>query len=78
MTPLRKRMIEEMRTRNDSEGTIAAYVRAVYRLAAFYHKSPDRLGREEIRMFLVDLVEEKKVAWSYDKQVLAALRYFYR
>lgn len=78
MSPLRKRMIEEMRLRDYSERTIAAYVSAVYRLAAFYHRSPDQLGREEIRAFLVDLVEEKQVAWSYYKQVLAALRYFYR
>jgi integrase/recombinase XerD len=64
MTPLRKRRNEEMRTRNYSERTIAAYVSAIYRLAAFYHKSPDQLGWEEIRGFLVHLVEEKKVAWS--------------
>jgi len=78
MTPLRQRMIEEMRIRDYSERTISAYVSAVYRLAAFYHRSPDKLGREEIRVFLVDLVEEKQVAWSYYKQVLAALRYLYR
>jgi integrase/recombinase XerD len=78
MTSLRKRMIEEMQIRNYSERTIAVYVSAVYRLATFYHKSPDKLDREEIRAFLVDLVEEKKVAWSYYKQILAALRYFYR
>ncbi len=78
MTPLRKRMIEDMKIRDYSERTISAYVSAVYRLAAFYRKSPDQLGREEIRAFLVDLVEEKQVAWSYYKQVLAALRYFYR
>jgi integrase/recombinase XerD len=78
MTPLRKRMLEEMRMRDYSEHTISAYVSAVYRLAAFYHKSPDTLSREQIRTFLVDLVEEKKVAWSYYQQVLAALRYFYR
>ncbi len=78
MTPLRKRMIEDMKIRDYSEHTIAAYVSAVYRLAAFYHRSPDRLSREEIREFLVDLVERKKVNWSYYKQVLAALRFFYR
>jgi site-specific recombinase XerD len=50
----------------------------VYRLTAFYYQSPDTLSREEIRAFLLDLVEEKRVAWSYYKQVLAALRYFYR
>ena len=78
MTPLRKRMIEDMRMRDYSEHTISAYVSAVYRLAAFYRRSPDQLGREEIRAFLVDLVEKERVAWSYYKQVLAALRYFYR
>jgi site-specific recombinase XerD len=71
-------MIEEMRMRDYSDHTISAYVSAVYRLAAFYHQSPDTLSREQIRAFLVDLVEEKKVSWSYYKQVLAALRYLYR
>lgn len=78
MTPLRQRMIEEMRIRNYSEHSIAAYVSAVYRLANYYGRRPDRLSREEIRAFLVDLVQEKRIAWSYYQQVLAALRYFYR
>ncbi len=78
MSPLRKRMIEDMKIRDYSEHTISAYVSAVYRLAAFYHKSPDKLGREEVRAFLVDLVEDKKVSWPYYRQVLAALRFLYR
>ncbi len=57
MTPLRKRMIEDMRMRNFSKHTIAAYVSVVYRLAKHYRRSPDKLSREEIRAFLVDLVE---------------------
>ena len=78
MTPLRQRMIEEMHLRNYSKHSIAAYVSAVYRLANHYGRSPDRLRREEIRDFLVDLVEEQHVSWPYYQQVLAALRYFYR
>lgn len=78
MTPLRQRMIEDMRIRDFSEHTIAAYVSAVYRLANHYHRSPDQLDREEIRAFLVDLVEQKQVSWSYYKQVLAGLRFLYR
>lgn len=77
MTPLRRRMIEEMRIRNYSKHSIAAYVSAVYRLANHYGRRPDQLSREEVRAFLVDLVEERQVNWSYYKQVLAALRYFY-
>jgi site-specific recombinase XerD len=78
MTPLRQRMIEDLKIRDYSEHTVAAYVSAVYRLANFHHKSPEKLGREEIRAFLVDLVEEKKASWPYYKQVLAALRFLYR
>lgn len=78
MTPLRQRMIEEMHLRNYSKHSIAAYVSAVSRLANYYGRRPDRLSREEIRDFLVDLVEEKRVSWPYYQQVLAALRYFYR
>jgi integrase/recombinase XerD len=71
-------MIEDMRIRNFSEHTISAYVSAVYRLAKFYHQSPDKLGREEIRAFLVDLVEQQKLSWPYYRQVLSALRFLYR
>ena len=78
MTPLRQRLIEELRIRDYSEYTIAAYVSAVFRLAKFYHRSPDRLGREEIRAFLVDLIEQQEASWPYYKQILAALRFFYR
>jgi integrase/recombinase XerD len=78
MTPLRQRMIDELHIRNYSKHTVAAYVSAVYRLANFYGRRPDRLSRDEIRAFLVDLVQEKQVAWAYYKQVLAALRFFYR
>jgi hypothetical protein len=59
MTPLRQRMIEEMHLRNSSKYSIAAYVSAVYRLANHYGRRPDRLSREEIRAFLVDLVEAR-------------------
>lgn len=78
MTPLRQRMIEDMRMRDFSEHSISAYVSAVYRLAKHYRRSPDKLNREEIRAFLVDLVEQKQASWSYYKQILAALRFLYR
>lgn len=81
MTPLRQRMIEDMRIRDFSKHTIAAYISAVYRLAKYYRRSPDQLDREEIRAFLLDLVklvEQQKLSWSYYSQVLCALRFLYR
>lgn len=78
MTPLRKRLIEELEIRNYAPKTIKLYVDNVARLARYHGRSPDRLNREEIRRYLVYLVEERQVAVATYKQALAALRYFYR
>jgi len=78
MTPLRKRMIDEMQLRNFAPKTIRCYVEIVARFARYFNKSPDKLGAEEVRTYLLHLVQEKKQAWGSYKQALAALRYFYR
>jgi integrase/recombinase XerD len=78
MTPLRKRMIESMEMRNFACKTIRLYVDAVARFARYFGKSPDLLGTEEVRRYLLHLVHEKKLAWATYKQALAALRYLYR
>lgn len=77
MTPLRQRMIEDMRVRNLSAKTIAIYVAAVAKFAKFFHKSPDLLGPEEIRGYQVYLVQEKRASWSAFNIVVSALRFLY-
>lgn len=77
MTPLRQRMLEEMRLRNFSPHTERAYVRAVAGIAEHYGESPDRLDREQVRRYLVHLVEEKQVSWGTYNIQLCALRFFY-
>jgi integrase/recombinase XerD len=76
--PLRKRMIEEMEMRNFAPKTIRIYIDVVARFARYFGKSPDRLGAEHVRQYLLHLVHEKKLAWATYKQALAALRYLYR
>lgn len=78
MTPLRKRLTEDLHLRNYSPKTIGLYVNHVARLARHYGKSPDRLSQEEIRRYLVYLVEERGQSVGSYRQALAALRYFYR
>jgi hypothetical protein len=41
MTPLRQRLIEDIRLRNFSEHTVAAYVRAVAHFARHQRRSPE-------------------------------------
>ena len=78
MTPLRKRMIEALELRGMSPKTVTLYVDCIARFARHFGQSPDTLGAEEVRTYLLHLVNERKVAWSSYKQTLSALRFFYR
>jgi site-specific recombinase XerD len=78
MTPLRRRMIEDMRVRNFAPGTQSTYVRHLARFAQHFGKSPEFLGLEELRAYQVYLVQEKQVSWSIFNTVVCALRFLYR
>ena len=77
MTPLRRRMIEDMKLRNLAPRTIQVYVERVAAFAKHFSKSPELLGQPEIRSYLVHLVQERHVSWSYYNQTVAALRFLY-
>jgi integrase/recombinase XerD len=49
MTPLRRRMIEDMQIRNLALNTQETYVEQVERFARHFRRSPERLGPPEIR-----------------------------
>ena len=51
ISPLRARMIEDMRVRDFSLATQRDYIRGVKRLAAFLGRSPDTATAEELRAF---------------------------
>jgi integrase/recombinase XerD len=78
MTPLRRRMIDDMTLRNFTKATIKAYVRCVARFARYFHCSPDRLGPEHVRSFLLYLRQERGASNSYYNQTRCALRFLYR
>jgi len=78
MTPLRERMIDDMKLRNLAKNTQDTYVRHVRKFAEHFGKSPERLGREQVRTYLLHLVHQKKIASSTYVQVLCALRFLYR
>jgi integrase/recombinase XerD len=77
MTPLRRRMIEDMKLKNLSTRTINAYVSRVSNFASHFGRSPQLLGRNDVRSYLLHLIQEKKVSWSVYNQTLAALRFLY-
>jgi integrase/recombinase XerD len=58
VTPLRQRMIEDMRMRKLSDKTQTAYIRAVRKLAAFLGRTPDTATAEDLRRFQLHLVDQ--------------------
>ena len=59
MSELRQKMLTDLRIRNYAERTQAIYIRRVAEMAQHFGRSPDTLGREEIRGYLRYLKEER-------------------
>ena len=57
VTPLRQRMLDDMRMRKLEPKTQAGYVRAVRQLAVFLKRSPDSATIEDLRRFQLDMVD---------------------
>jgi len=77
MTPLRQKMIEDMKLADFAEKTQEAYIGAVRSLAGMYHRSPDRLSEAEVRAYFLHLVEERQLSRSTVRQHLCGVRFFY-
>jgi len=77
MAPLRKRMLEELQLRNLSEATVSAYLGAVTRFAQHFGKSPDQLGPEQVRQYLLHLINDKKDTWNTIQVYRGALKFLY-
>jgi integrase/recombinase XerD len=77
MSPLRQRMLEDMRLRNLAPGTQETYVRAVLGFSAFHGgKPPQTLGAEQVRQYMVSL-RDRGVSWSRYNTIRSALKFFF-
>ena len=77
MTPLRQKLIDEIQLRGFSPNTQRSYVRSVAGLAQFYHRSPDQIGDDQIKAYLLHLLRIKKLAVSSLIVAVSALRFFF-
>jgi integrase/recombinase XerD len=76
LSPLRRRMIEDMTVRNLSPAIQRSYVHAVAKFGRFFGGSPDRLDLEDARAFQVHFVAEG-ISWPALNQTVCALRFLY-
>src|SRR5260370_27908561 len=75
MTALRERMLEELRLRNFTPRTIRTYTATVAEFARYFHRSPDKLGPEHVRIYQLYLLNERKLAWHSIQVHVSALRF---
>jgi site-specific recombinase XerD len=69
-------MLEELQLRNLSQSTIETYLTLIERFARYFKKSPQQLGAEEVRGYLLHLIQGKKAS-STVIQTRSALRFLY-
>ena len=77
MSPLRRRMIEDMTVRRLAPKTQKDYIQIIKNLAAFLGRSPDTASFEDIRRFQLHVAASGVGAGAINRHV-SALRFFFR
>jgi site-specific recombinase XerD len=76
VSPLRQRMLDDMRMRKLDAKTQSAYIRAVRRLTVFLGRSPDTANIEDLRRFQLSLVDQNVPSPTLNA-TLTGLRFFF-
>jgi site-specific recombinase XerD len=75
-TPLRQRMIEDMRIRGMGEKAQQAHIRAIKDFAAFVKHSPDMATSEELRAYQLHMADTGITPSTFNARIVA-LRFFF-
>ena len=76
ISPLRRRMIEDMTIRKFAPKTQASYIRAVRNFTVFLGRSPDQASAEELRRYHLHLASSG-VSVASQNATVTALRFFF-
>lgn len=76
ISPLRRRMIDDMMIRNLSPATQQSYLYVIAKFSRHFGHSPDRLGLKEVRAYQLHLIAQQR-SWAHINQAVSALRFFY-
>jgi site-specific recombinase XerD len=76
ISPLRQRMIDDMRMRKLSDKTQSHYLRAVRQFAAFLGRSPDTASVEDLRRYQLHLVDHGTSPVSLNAAI-TGLKFFF-
>ena len=77
MTPLRQRMIEDMRIRNFAATTQRSYIHYVAQFAEYFHRTPAELDLEAVRQYQIFLTQERNLSPQSVNTFVSAVQFLY-
>jgi integrase/recombinase XerD len=77
MTPLRKRMTEDLQLKGYAKATQESYLKSVCKLACHYGKSPDQVSEEELRAYFLHLGQVERCSRGTLKIAISGIRFFF-
>jgi len=77
MSPLRRRMLEDMQLRNFSTSTQRSYIGYVAGYAKFYNTDPQKLGLDDIRNYQLHLIEDRRLSPQSINCFVASAKFLY-
>ena len=78
MASVRQRMIEDMKLRGLAPRTQERYLHSIKTLAKHYQCAPDELTQEQVRDYLLYMLEDRRYAKSTYKANLYAIKFLYK
>ncbi len=75
---IRDRMEADLKIGGYSQNTQNIYLLYARSFAAHFMRSPEKMGADEVRRFLLHLVEKRKVSRETIRQVRSSLRFLYK
>jgi integrase/recombinase XerD len=78
MDTLREKMLAELQLRGITPRTQTAYLREIANLENYFNKSPEELGEEEVKEYLVHMLEDRGLSSGTYKYYAAGIKFLYR
>lgn len=77
MSELRERMIRDMQLRRLSDHTQECYLLGVRSLAVHFKRPPDQLTDEQIKDFILHMLNVRRLAWSTVNTYVSGMKFLY-
>ena len=71
-------MLAELQLRGITPRTQTAYLREIAKLENYFNRSPEELGEEEVKEYLVHMLEDRGLSSGTYKYYAAGIKFLYR